>query len=122
MSYTTQNAEQKTVLALDIRNRADLHAHYMPFIQSGGLFIPSSKPHTLQEAVIVQVNLQEYKKTLPVLGRVVWINPHATATGNQQKKQGVGVQLVGDSAEKVNIVFQRVLGKLIHQPPQIQLY
>lgn len=122
MSHTTPKAEQKNVLTLDIRNRADLHAHYMPFIRPGGLFVPSNQWHDLQEEIIVQVNLQEYKKKLPVLGKVFWINPNASATDNQHKKQGVGVQFVGDSAEKVNIVFQRVLGKLIDQPPQVQLY
>jgi type IV pilus assembly protein PilZ len=116
------NVEQKNVLALTIRNRAELHAHYMPFIRPGGLFIPSTKLHLLQEEVIVQVNLQEYKKKLPVLGKVFWINPNGNQSKNQHKKQGVGVQFIGDSADKVNIVFQRVLGKLIDEPPQIQLY
>ncbi|HHC74564.1 MAG TPA: pilus assembly protein PilZ, partial [Thiothrix sp.] len=95
MSHTIQQAEQKTVLTLDISNRVDLHAHYMPFIQPGGLFVPTDKPHTLQEEVIVQVNLQEYKKKLPVLGKVFWINPNASSSDNQHKKQGIGVQLVG---------------------------
>lgn len=117
------NAEQKNVLNLTIRNRAELHAHYMPFIRPGGLFIPSTKIHLLQEEVIVQVSLQEYKKKLPVLGKVFWINPHhGNQSKNQHKQQGIGVQFIGDSADKVNIVFQRVLGKLIDKPPQIQLY
>lgn len=76
------------VLSLAIREKAALYAAYMPFLASGGLFIPTTKPFNIGEEVFMLLSLIDDPVKLKVVGNVVWITP--TTQGN--KPQGIGVQ------------------------------
>jgi type IV pilus assembly protein PilZ len=77
------------ILSLTIKDKAVLYAAYMPFIQNGGLFIPTSKDYKLGDEVFMLLNLMEEPEKIPVAGKVVWVTPKA-AQGN--RAAGVGVQ------------------------------
>lgn len=87
------------ILSLTIRDKAVLYAAYMPFIQNGGLFIPTNKSYTLGDEVFMLLNLMDEPEKIPVAGKVVWITPKG-AQGN--RAAGIGVQFSGedDSAAK----------------------
>lgn len=87
------------ILSLTIRDKAVLYAAYMPFIQHGGLFIPTNKSYTLGDEVFMLLNLMDEPEKIPVAGKVVWITPKG-AQGN--RAAGIGVQFSGedDSAAK----------------------
>ncbi|CCK76171.1 MAG: PilZ domain-containing protein [Oleispira antarctica] len=81
------------ILSLTIKDKAVLYAAYMPFIQGGGLFIPTSKQYELGEEVFMLLKLMEEPEKIPVAGKVIWVTPKG-AQGN--KVAGIGVQFTGD--------------------------
>lgn len=87
------------ILSLTIRDKAVLYAAYMPFVQNGGLFIPTNKTYGLGDEVFMLLNLMDEPEKIPVAGKVVWITPKG-AQGN--RAAGIGVQFSGedDSAAK----------------------
>lgn len=81
------------ILSLTIKDKAVLYAAYMPFIQGGGLFIPTNKQYQLGEEVFMLLKLMEEPEKIPVAGKVIWVTPKG-AQGN--KVAGIGVQFTSD--------------------------
>lgn len=77
------------ILSLTIKDKAVLYAAYMPFIKSGGLFIPTSKTYKLGDEVFMLLSLMEETDRIPVAGKVIWITPKG-AQGN--RAAGIGIQ------------------------------
>ncbi len=77
------------ILSLTIKDKAVLYAAYMPFLQNGGLFVPTSKEYSIGDDIFMLLTLMEAPEKIPIAGRVVWITP-AGAQGNRQA--GIGVQ------------------------------
>ncbi len=61
----------------------------MPFLENGGVFIPSEQAFELGEEVFMLVNLVDDNQKIPLSGRVVWITPKGA---QNNKTAGVGVQ------------------------------
>lgn len=79
------------VLSLTIKDETVLYAAYMPFIQYGGLFVPTNRSLELGKEVFVLLKLLGEPEKIPVAGRVVWITP-ARAQGT--RRRGVGIQFI----------------------------
>ncbi len=77
------------ILSPVMKDKAVLYAAYMPFLQGGGLFIPSTKSYKLGDDVFMLLTLMDEPEKLPVAGKVVWMTPKG-AQGN--KAAGIGVQ------------------------------
>ena len=77
------------ILSLAIKDKAVLYAAYMPFIQNGGLFIPTKKEYEIGDEVFMLLSLMDEPEKLPVAGKVVWVTP--TGAGGT-KAAGIGVQ------------------------------
>jgi type IV pilus assembly protein PilZ len=77
------------MLSLAIKERSALFAAYMPFLKTGGLFIPTNRPYQMGDQVYMLISLMEDTTKMPISGKVVWITPGG-AQGNRQ--QGIGVQ------------------------------
>lgn len=83
------------ILTLPVKDKAQLYSAYMPFLKSGGVFVPTPKRYFLGDEVFLLLTLPESTERLPVAGKVVWVTP-AGAQGN--RPAGIGVQF-GDTAE-----------------------
>jgi len=59
------------VLSLTIKDETVLYAAYMPFIQDGGLFVPTNRSLELGKEVFVLLKLLGEPEKIPVAGRVV---------------------------------------------------
>ncbi len=79
----------KGILSLTIKDKAVLYAAYMPFVQGGGLFIPTSKAYKLGDEVFMLLSLMDEPEKIPLAGKVVWMTPKG-AQGN--RAAGIGVQ------------------------------
>ena len=77
------------ILSLTIKDKAVLYAAYMPFLQNGGLFVPTNKHYSIGDEVFMLLTLMDEPEKIPIAGRVVWMTP-AGAQGN--RKAGIGVQ------------------------------
>ena len=92
MTDTTSAPEttRPGVFTLVIRSKAALYAAWMPLLKGGGIFLPSTKSHSLGEELLILLSLLDDPNKIPLQGTVAWINP-AHAAGN--RPQGIGVQL-----------------------------
>lgn len=82
------------VVQLAIREKAALYAAYMPFLDGGGLFVPTTRPARLGDELYLILSLMDDPNKLSVTGKVVWITP----AGTPQRQQGLGVQFAKDEA------------------------
>jgi type IV pilus assembly protein PilZ len=82
-------APRQGILSLTIRDKSALYAAYMPFVNGGGLFIPTKKSYRLGEEVFMLLTLMEETEKIPVAGKIVWITPQGSQ-GN--RAAGIGVQ------------------------------
>lgn len=86
---------QQGILSSNIDEKQELYRCYMPFLQNGGLFVPTRKKFRLGDDVLLLLTLLGEER-MAVPGRVAWITPQGStrATG----EPGVGVQFL-DTAE-----------------------
>lgn len=104
---TAGAAARPSVISLAIREKAALHAAYMPFVEGGGIFVPTTRPANLGDDLYLILTLLEDATKFAVQGRVVWITP-AGSTGRQQ---GVGVQFAKtDAGEQVRAKIEELIG------------
>lgn len=78
------------ILSLTIKDKAVLYQSYMPFIQGGGLFIPTPKPYKMGDEVFMLLSLMDETEKLPLAGKVVWLTPKGAQSN---RSAGIGVQL-----------------------------
>lgn len=83
------SAENANMLSVTMDDVAVLHAAYMPFVNGGGIFIPTTPRHELGDEVFVLLGLPGDPNRIPVAGRVVWITPESARGG---KVPGIGVR------------------------------
>ena len=102
---------KNSVLSLTIKDKSALYAAYMPFLENGGLFIPTKKLFSLGDEVFMLLTLTDSKEKLPLAGKVVWITPGG-AQGN--KTAGVGVEFneldKGATKSKIEQLLAGALG------------
>ena len=63
------------VLSVTIRDRKTLHAAYMPFVESGGIFVPSSSQYKIGDEVFLLLKLLDSPEQISISGQIVWITP-----------------------------------------------
>ena len=102
------------ILSLTIRDKAVLYAAYMPFLQNGGLFVPTDKHYGIGDEVFMLLTLMDEPEKIPIAGRVVWITP-AGAQGN--RKAGIGVQFSEQDAA-ANAKIENHLGGALNSERQ----
>ncbi|WP_020210563.1 PilZ domain-containing protein [Gilvimarinus chinensis] len=102
------------ILSLTIKDKAVLYAAYMPFVQNGGLFIPTGKPYKLGDEVFMLLNLMDEPEKIPVAGKVVWVTPKG-AQGN--RAAGIGVQFTDEDNTAVTKIENYLAGSLESDRP-----
>ncbi len=81
-------AARPSVISLSIKEKGALYAAYMPFVEFGGLFVPTQRPAQLGDDLYVVLTLMDDPAKVAIPGKVVWVTPAGT-TGRQQ---GIGIQ------------------------------
>ena len=90
----TRVAARPSVISLSIKEKGALYAAYMPFVEFGGLFVPTQRPAQLGDDLYVILTLMDDPTKVAIPGKVVWITPAGT-TGRQQ---GIGIQFSKNEA------------------------
>ncbi|MEN9559935.1 MAG: type fimbriae assembly protein [Pseudomonadota bacterium] len=104
-------APRPGVLSLNIRERTALYAAYMPFVEGGGIFIPTTKQHHLGDQVFLLLSLMDDPIRVAVQGKVAWVTP-AEVQGN--RAQGIGVQFsLDDTGKAAKAKIENLLGGLL---------
>ena len=96
-----------SVISLAIREKAALYAAYMPFLQCGGIFVPTNRAASLGDDLYLILTLLEDSTKFAVPGKVVWITP----PGSTGRQQGLGIQFAkNDAGEQVRAKIEEIIG------------
>lgn len=99
---------EKPTLTYSIKDPVELNLSYMPFINDGGLFIPTDQFYPLGTKVNVDLFLPGYKESLKIEGKVIWVTP---PNALYQVICGIGVQFIGTQASAVRAQIEAGLDK-----------
>lgn len=96
-----------SVISLAIREKAALYAAYMPFVQGGGIFVPTNRAANLGDDLYLIVTLLDDSTKFAVPGKVVWMTP----PGSTGRQQGLGIQLArNDAGHQVRAKIEELIG------------
>jgi type IV pilus assembly protein PilZ len=96
-----------SVISLAIREKAALYAAFMPFIQGGGLFVPTTRQSNLGDDLYLILTLVDDSTKFALPGKVVWITP----PGSTGRQQGIGIQFARNEAgEQVRAKIEELIG------------
>ena len=98
MSGFSMGGAGQGILSLNIKDTNVLYASYMPYVENGGIFIPTQKNYQLGDEVFVLLSLIDETEKIPISGKVIWLTPKG-AQGN--RSAGIGVQF---SAQEDSVV------------------
>lgn len=102
------------ILSLTIKDKAVLYSAYMPFLQYGGLFVPTNKTYDIGDEVFMLLTLMDEPEKIPIAGKVVWVTPRG-AQGN--RTAGIGVQFSEQDANANSKIENHLAGSLSSDRP-----
>lgn len=100
------------ILNYIINDPIELNLSYMPFINDGGLFVPTAKTYSLGERVLVNLQLPGIKEFLRVEGKVVWITPNNAL---HHVLTGIGIQFTGSNIVAVRTQIESMLDRKVEE-------
>jgi type IV pilus assembly protein PilZ len=113
MSDSRQNS-RNGILSLTIKDKAVLYSAYMPFLDNGGLFVPTNKSYKIGDEVFMLLTLMDEAEKIPIAGKVVWVTPRG-AQGN--RTAGIGVQFSEQDAVANSKIENHLAGSLSSDRP-----
>ena len=109
-----QQGGRNGILSLTIKDKAVLYSAYMPYLQHGGLFVPTNKPYNIGDEVFMLLNLMDEPDKIPIAGKVVWVTPRgAQGSGTA----GIGVQFSEEDATANSKIENHLAGSLDSDRP-----
>lgn len=102
------------ILSLTIKDKAVLYSAYMPYLEGGGLFVPTNKPYNIGDEVFMLLSLMDEPEKIPIAGKVVWVTPKG-AQGN--RTAGIGVQFSEQDATANAKIENHLAGSLSSDRP-----
>lgn len=98
MAEEKKSAPRQGIMSLAIKDKGSLYAAYMSYIEGGGIFIPTNKVYQLGEEVFILLTLMDEKEKMPVVGKVIWVNPQGS---HGRSIPGIGVQFTDNDGKLV---------------------
>ena len=102
------------ILSLTIKDKAVLYSAYMPFLENGGLLVPTNKAYDVGDEVFMLLTLMDEPDKIPIAGKVVWVTPRG-AQGN--RTAGIGVQFSEQDAAANAMIENHLAGSLSSDRP-----
>ena len=97
-------------LSYKINDPVELSLSYIPFINEGGIFVPTQESFVLNEMVHIDLMLPTKKEGLKIEGKVIWITPPNSL---YHVISGIGVQFVGENAKNTRVEIEKQLDPTI---------
>jgi len=91
---SSSGSPRPAVLSLAIKEKAALYAAYMPYLNNGGIFVPTTRVYQLGDEVYLILTLMEDPTKIPVAGKVIWVSP----AGGGSRQPGIGVHFPADDS------------------------
>ncbi|MBH5329289.1 PilZ domain-containing protein [Eikenella sp. S3360] len=100
------------MMSVSLKDKATAYYSYMPFLEHGGIFVPTNDQFTMGEEVLLILELLDQPEKHFLRTRVVWINLSRTTNG---QPQGVGLAFGDDeTAIKCKNYIEDQLPGLLH--------
>jgi type IV pilus assembly protein PilZ len=109
-----KQSSRNGILSLTIKDKAVLYSAYMPFLDNGGLFVPTNKAYSLGDEVFMLLTLMDESVKIPISGKVVWVTPRG-AQGN--RTAGIGVKFSEQDASANAKIENYLAGTLSSDRP-----
>ncbi len=106
----TNDNSRNSVISIAIKDKQALYMSYMPYVENGGLFVPTKKDYSLGDEIFLLVKIMDETEPVQISGKIIWISPPG-ALGN--RPQGIGVQFIGETAKKTANLIESKLGASI---------
>ena len=103
-----QGIEKKSVITVEISSTEQLYSCYMPFLEGGGLFIPTEIEYKMGESILVRLKFLKENSVLPISGKVAWIAP-ANVQGRQ--RQGIGIRFTNQDDNIKQKIEDALMGR-----------
>ena len=100
-------AKRPSVISVSIKDKQALYMAYMPFIQTGGIFIQSKKNYCLGDEVFLLLKIMDEPDQIPVAGKIIWVTPD---NAQDSRSTGVGIQFNSDDSSMVISKIETKLG------------
>lgn len=112
---TTPTGTPKPVM-FEIKDKGQLYSYYMPFIKTGGIFIPNGQHMSPGSKILILLNLPDDKTKKTVSGRVAWTTPQNAHMG---VVQGIGIAFDDNEANKsLKIQIENALAGILGKTDQ----
>ena len=106
-SRPSGGASRPGVIQLAIKEKPALYAAYMPFVNGGGIFVPTTRAAQIGDELYLILTLMDDPNKLAITGKVVWITP----SGVPGRQQGIGIQFApDDTGELARSRIETLLG------------
>ena len=113
MSTPAENAPGR-MMSVSLKDKPIAYYSYMPFLEHGGIFVPTNDEFKMGEEVLLVLELVGPASTekLFIKTKVCWINANPSGSG---RPKGVGLAFGSDeSGLKAKKLFEAVLAGLLH--------
>lgn len=102
------------ILSVSIKELTVLYSSYMPFLNNGGIFIPTDKTYKMNDEVFLLLSLLDEEEKIPVNGKVAWITP---AHAQNNRVAGIGIQFTEKNSEAKNKIEKYLTGMMTSGKP-----
>ncbi|AQU82098.1 MAG: PilZ domain-containing protein [Halomonas sp.] len=110
-------AAQK-ILSLALPDVPTLLSAYMPFLDRGGIFVPTKTPYALGQDAFLLLTLPGESERLSVTGTVVWVSPEGVSG---RRMPGIGVHFSQQDYSVRDRIETLLAGQLDKAPPSFTL-
>lgn len=103
---TLNKSRARPPILIEIKNIEELEKVYMPFIKTGGIFIPGKNIKPLSSVIIVlKINMENIREDFTISGKVQWFSPEKAST-----IFGVGIAFDSNAAnERLKEKIEKIL-------------
>lgn len=105
-------------LSLTMPDIPTLLSAYMPFLDRGGIFVPTKALYRLGQQVYLLLTLPGESERLSISGHVVWVSPEGVSG---QRMPGIGVHFSQQDYSVRDRIETLLAGQLDKAPPSFTL-
>ncbi len=99
------------MMALQLKDKTLIYNSYMPFLEFGGLFVPTEDPFKLGDEVLLALEFEDPPEKKFLRTKVAWINPARTSAN---RPKGIGLAFSNDEiSAQTKSQIEAELGSLL---------
>ncbi|MEI7840072.1 MAG: PilZ domain-containing protein [Methylococcaceae bacterium] len=106
--------QSQSVLSFSLKDKNALYVSYMPFVENGGIFIPTTREYEIGQELFILLNLMAETERLPINGKVIWKTPIGS---DGYRSAGVGIQFSEQNLPVRNKIEMYLAGALESERP-----